>query len=332
MAGDWIKMRENIHEDPAVVEMAERLGTRPEHVVGYCHRFWSWASRNSHDGTVTGVTLASLGIVLGLPNFPEILREVGWLEYDDSGKKPVISIPKFDRHLSQGAKARALAAERARSARVTKTSRYKRNESAPEKRREEKIIPPPTPAIPSGEFEPDGLPAEWSEVVAVVRDCGVGNAEGACEAARERGATTDEVRRIAEHFAAHPGAWTPGLLHSLLTRIRPGEKVVWPEPAVDIERQRAREELAKRQLETSRRTQNGLADRDRERQAAEKREQLYGARLDAMKKAKLREFVAEKFPAMAHLVPERGPLQAGLLRAQCLLELEAAETQLARKV
>jgi hypothetical protein len=148
MAGDWIKMRESLHEDPAVVEIAHRLGTRPEHVVGYCHRFWSWASRNSHDGSVTGVTLEALGAVLSLPQFPEMLVDAGWLEYDESGPKPIITIPKFDRHLSQGAKARGLAAERARHARVTISSRSKRNKSAPEKRREDKSISLPTEEKP----------------------------------------------------------------------------------------------------------------------------------------------------------------------------------------
>jgi len=120
MSMDWIKVRECIHEDPAVLRMAANLGTRPEHIVGYCVKFWSWVSRNCHAGSVTGVTLVSLECVLNLPGFCDELRKVGWLEVEDVDGEPCIKIPKFDRHLSQGAKARALARDRQRSSRSTR--------------------------------------------------------------------------------------------------------------------------------------------------------------------------------------------------------------------
>jgi hypothetical protein len=140
----WIKMRLDLAEDPAVMEMAERMGVREETVVGYCHAFWSWVSRQCHADTVTGVTLLSLGRRLNLPGFPELLRDVGWLEYDDSGERPIITIPKFDRHLSESAKKRAIDAERQRKRRdsVTKMSRTQRDKSVTrkEKIREEVSI------------------------------------------------------------------------------------------------------------------------------------------------------------------------------------------------
>ena len=146
MAGDWIKMRLDLLEDPAVMEMAEAMDVREEVIVGYCHAFWSWVSRQCHAGSVTGVTLVSLGRRLNLPGFPEQLRDVGWLEYDDSGDRPVITIPKFERHLSQSAKTRANAKDRQRRKRdschadVTVVSRSERDKSVTreEKRREEK--------------------------------------------------------------------------------------------------------------------------------------------------------------------------------------------------
>ena len=147
MAGDWIKMRIDLMEDPAVMQMAEKLNVREETVVGYCHAFWSWVSRQCHDGTVTGVTLVSLGRRLNLPGFPEMLVKVGWLDYDDSGDHPVIGIPKFERHLSQSAKARGLAAIRKRNARddsVPKMSRSDRDINAT-RDRVEKSTKPPTP-------------------------------------------------------------------------------------------------------------------------------------------------------------------------------------------
>ncbi len=144
MAGDWIKMRMDLAEDPAVMEMAERMNVREEVIVGYCHSFWSWVSRQCHADSVTGVTLVSLGRRINLPGFPELLCDVGWLEYDESGPRPVIRIPKFERHLSESAKKRANSAIRQKRCRdsVTEMSRSERDKSVTreEKRREEKNI------------------------------------------------------------------------------------------------------------------------------------------------------------------------------------------------
>jgi len=141
MAGDWIKMRIDLMEDPAVMQMADELGVREEAVVGYCHALWSWVSRQCHDDTVTGVTLTSLGRRINLPGFPEMMCDVGWLEYDDSGDRPVIRIPNWDRHLSQSAKKRGIDAIRQAKRRqsVTQASRSTRDNSVTreEKRREE---------------------------------------------------------------------------------------------------------------------------------------------------------------------------------------------------
>lgn len=140
----WIKMRLDLAEDPAVIEMAEKLNVREEMIVGYCHAFWSWVSRQCHAESVTGVTLVSLGRRLNLPGFPELLRDVGWLEYDDTGERPVITIPKFDRHLSESAKKRAIDADRQRKRRnsVTQVSRNKCDKTVTreEKNREEVSI------------------------------------------------------------------------------------------------------------------------------------------------------------------------------------------------
>jgi len=77
MAGDWIKMRLDLPEDPAVMRMADELGVREEVVVGYLHAFWSWVSRQCNGESVTGVTLLSLGRRLNLHGFPELLCDVG---------------------------------------------------------------------------------------------------------------------------------------------------------------------------------------------------------------------------------------------------------------
>lgn len=144
MAGDWIAMRLDLYEDPAVAYMAERLGEREEVIVGFLHRVWSWASRQCHDGSVTNVTLMSLGRVTALPDFPQLMVEAGWLEHgtDDNGR-PFVRFPNWERWMAESAKKRLLAAKRQnkkRHADVTKTSRSERDKSVTrgEERREER--------------------------------------------------------------------------------------------------------------------------------------------------------------------------------------------------
>lgn len=107
MAGDWIPMRLDLCEDPAVLQMADILGESDEYVVGCLHRVWSWASRNCHDGTVTGVTKMSLSRVVRLPKVVDAMCSVGWLI---EGKTPdgvsFIAFPKWENWLSKSAKSR----------------------------------------------------------------------------------------------------------------------------------------------------------------------------------------------------------------------------------
>ena len=193
MAGDWIKMREDLHEDPAVLWMAQQLGVRPETIVGFCHRFWGLVSRQTCDGCLRGPTLASLGSVLGLSGFPELLVQVGWLDYDTSNPEwPVVNIPKYERHLSEGAKARLLAAERQRLSRVKSPQKYPENVTPgalhpsrierdksvtrEEKRREEnkknplkerEVAPPAQPSSsPSGDGTLALILARWNQLPA----------------------------------------------------------------------------------------------------------------------------------------------------------------------
>lgn len=144
MAGDWIPMRLDLYEDPAVTYMAEQISQREEVIVGYLHRVWAWASRQCHDGTVTNVTLMSLGRVTSLPDFPQLMAEAGWLEHgvDEDGVS-FIRFPNWERWMAQSAKKRILAAKRQskkRHGEVTKTSRSKRDKSVTtgEERREDK--------------------------------------------------------------------------------------------------------------------------------------------------------------------------------------------------
>lgn len=133
MAGDWLKMRHDLADDPAVIRLSEAAGIDEDAVIGKLFRLWSWADRHTVDGQAEGVGLGWVDRLTRCPGFASALVRVGWLVEIHEG----LSFPRFDRHCSDTAKARALGAERTKrwrdGASVT--------EPSPEKRREE--VPPP---------------------------------------------------------------------------------------------------------------------------------------------------------------------------------------------
>ena len=123
MAGDWIPMRLDLCDDPAVLEMADILDQPEEYVVGCLHKVWSWASRNCHDGTVTGVTKMSLSRAVKLPEAVSAMVSVGWLvEGKGADGRPFVSFPKWENWLSKSAKARLQNSMNQRNARQMKIS------------------------------------------------------------------------------------------------------------------------------------------------------------------------------------------------------------------
>ena len=144
MAGDWIKMRNDLADDPAVIKIAARLNLDEFAVVGRLHRLWSWADRQTTDGNALGVTEAWIDRYTSTPGFTAALIAVGWLTLSGDG----ITFPKFGRHNGESAKKRALTAKRvakhkAGNAQANADANATGNAvsvsfSLPEKRREEK--------------------------------------------------------------------------------------------------------------------------------------------------------------------------------------------------
>ena len=104
MASLWIKMRVDLHDDPAVISIASSLGMEEDTVIGKLHRLWGWADRHTVDGHVKGVTEGWVDRYLNSEGFASAMREAGWLEISPSG----ITFPKFTRHNGPAAKTRAL--------------------------------------------------------------------------------------------------------------------------------------------------------------------------------------------------------------------------------
>ncbi len=145
--------------------MARLLSVSPETIIGHCHRFWSWADSHLVSGYARGVTEMNVDGVAHLCGFASALEKVGWLRLQDDG----IRIPKFERHLSQGAKNRALTKERVAKKRNAESV----TKSLPEKKREEKMMRAPLP--PAGgagarasapqAADRDALDAAWLQAI-----------------------------------------------------------------------------------------------------------------------------------------------------------------------
>jgi len=146
MAGDWLKMRHDLADDPSVIRLADDRGIDEDAVIGKLFRLWSWADRHTIDGQAEGIGLRWVDRLTRCEGFGAALVRAGWLVELDAG----LSFPRFDRHCSDTAKSRALDNKRKaadRSVRIEsgqkpdKCPDRNRTKTGPEKRREE--VPPP---------------------------------------------------------------------------------------------------------------------------------------------------------------------------------------------
>ena len=108
MAGDWIKMRSNLAQDPAVISTANALNCSEFKVVGLLHWLWSWADGHTVDGRADGVDCKWIDKQTHTEGFCTALAKTGWLIVDEEG----LTIPGFDKHNGASAKSRAQTARR----------------------------------------------------------------------------------------------------------------------------------------------------------------------------------------------------------------------------
>jgi hypothetical protein len=204
MAGDWIKVEENMPDKPEVCMMAARLALDADAVAGKLIRVWAWASRNCHADGVTDVTVRPLlDRVAGTPGFADAMLAAGWL-HESNG---VLTFPNFEHHCSKTAKERALAERRQQRRRtennapVTVLSRSERdkNVTREEKRRENTL------SQPTARRERNPLFDTIADVTGQNPSvCGgeIGKAIAAIKAV-SGDVTPEEIRRRAANYRAH---------------------------------------------------------------------------------------------------------------------------------
>lgn len=103
MAGDWIKLRANLWDDPKVNRIADELGVSESTVIGCVYWLWAMADGHTIEGDIKGLTKGTIDRKVGLPGFSESLVCVDWLNEDENG---VLTIPRFGEHNGTSAKKR----------------------------------------------------------------------------------------------------------------------------------------------------------------------------------------------------------------------------------
>lgn len=116
MAGDWIAMRSDLHDDPAVIAISLQLGIDTDSVVGKLLRVWGWFDAQTINGRAACASREWLDEKARQKNFSEALQTVGWLRIEDGA----MSIPRFDRWNGNPSKRRLLDTRRKRVKRPQK--------------------------------------------------------------------------------------------------------------------------------------------------------------------------------------------------------------------
>ena len=111
MAGDWIKMRDNLWDDPRVAKIVDLTDSSEAAVVGSLYWLWAAADQHTEDGVMLGLTLRGIDRKTGVKGFAEALCVVGWLADHPDG----VRIVDFERHNGSSAKKRCQTAKRVAS-------------------------------------------------------------------------------------------------------------------------------------------------------------------------------------------------------------------------
>ena len=113
MAGDWIKMRGNLWDDPQGTRLCDITDQGEAAIVGGLYWLWATADQHSEDGIMPGLTLRGIDRKTGIAGLGDALVAIGWLVDHPDG----IRIVGFDEHNGQSAKRRCADAQRKASAR-----------------------------------------------------------------------------------------------------------------------------------------------------------------------------------------------------------------------
>ncbi len=106
----WIKVEAATPTKPEILRLARIMGVTADDAFGKAMRFWLWLDGITVDGRVDGLASQDVDAVVGACGICNALVAVGWLQVDESNER--LTVPNFDRHNGESAKARALRTRR----------------------------------------------------------------------------------------------------------------------------------------------------------------------------------------------------------------------------
>lgn len=108
MAGEWIKVRTNLWDDPRISQLCDKTGAQEATVIGGLYWLWAMADEHTEDGLCNGLSVTAVDRKTGIRGFGAALVAIGWVEETPAG----IRMMRFDEHNGTSAKARAVTAKR----------------------------------------------------------------------------------------------------------------------------------------------------------------------------------------------------------------------------
>jgi len=111
MAGDWIKMRGNLWDDPRIGRLVDLTDSSEAAVIGALYWLWATADQHTEDGIMPGLSLRQIDRKTGVKGMGDALVAVGWLADHPEG----VRIINFEDHNGASAKKRAQTAKRVAS-------------------------------------------------------------------------------------------------------------------------------------------------------------------------------------------------------------------------
>ena len=108
MAGDWIKMRGNLWDDPRIARLCDLTEQGEAAIIGALYWLWATADQHTEDGILDGLSLRQIDRKTGVSGFAAALVEIGWIADHPEG----VRIVNFTDHNGTSAKKRCTTAKR----------------------------------------------------------------------------------------------------------------------------------------------------------------------------------------------------------------------------
>lgn len=113
-------MRKALHQTPALLRLARRLGVSKFEALGMVYAFWSWADDHATpQGALPGFAPEDVDCILEADGFGAGMIEAGWLSLRDGE----LSIPEFEKYLGPIHRKRSRDAKNARAYRERQRQR-----------------------------------------------------------------------------------------------------------------------------------------------------------------------------------------------------------------